>query len=539
MAKKAKITVHPGFPIGEISPRLYGAFLEPIGTMVNGTMYNPKHPTADDKGFRKDFIQALKEAGVTAVRLPGGNFVSGWEWQDSIGPMDKRKAHLDLAWHQYIPNDVGHDEYLQWAERVGTEAMYTINLGTDRIKDAMHITEYTNHEGGTYWSDLRKEYGHEKPYGVKTWYLGNEMDGPWQIASWERDPKGYGVLANEVSKAMKWIDGHIETAVCGSSSPFMEHFPDWDYQVLSECYNSVDYVSMHHYHGAGVGNYAQLLGGSAYYEDCINAEIAMIDFVQAKNRSPRKVNISFDEYGAMIRPLKGIEHPGWGQYNMYDAHYRFDPERGYVRHDPDNMYPGNSGRRWPAIGDMVSALGNTGIILTFLRHADRVKIGCMTGGLGTLCASDREHVWKTASHYPFTQLMEYGKGMSMRTAVEGDTFDLPAYIIDDTQQYPDKKGLPYVDTACAYDEAAGTLNLFALNRNWEDDTDVEIDISNFAGYELVEHIQLYSEDMEARNTYENPDVIVPSINEKSKFANGKVTASLKKLSWNVFRFAKK
>ncbi len=117
MPKKATVTVHPAYPIGDISPRLYGAFLEPIGTMVNGTMFNPKHPTADKKGFRRDIIDALRQTPLPAVRLPGGNFVSGWDWKDSIGPMERRKAHLDLAWHQNIPNDVGHDEYLQWTEQ--------------------------------------------------------------------------------------------------------------------------------------------------------------------------------------------------------------------------------------------------------------------------------------------------------------------------------------------------------------------------------------------------------------------------------------
>ncbi len=534
MAKKAKITIHPNFTIGEISPRLFSAFLEPIGTMVNGTMFNPKHPTADEQGFRTDFIKSLKDTGVTAVRLPGGNFVSGWEWQDSIGPMEQRKAHLDLAWHQYIPNDVGHDEYLQWAEKVGTEPMYTINLGTDRIKDAIHIAEYTNHEGGTYWSDLRKKYGHEKPYGVKTWYLGNEMDGPWQIASWEKDPKGYGVLANEVSKAMKWVDGHIETAVCGSSSPFMEHFPEWDYKVLEQCYNSVDYISMHHYHSAAPGNYAQLLGGSAYYEDYINSVIALCDFVQAKMRSPRKLMLSFDEYGAMKRPLKGIEHPAWGQYNMYATHYNFNPDTTYIRHDPDNM-PEN---KWMKdVGDMEMALGNTSILLSFIRHADRVKIGCMTSGLATLCASDHDHVWKSAAHYPIAHLMKYGKGMSMQTIVEGETFDLPGYIIDDTQQYPDKEGLPFVDTVAAYDRTAGTLNVFIINRNWEDETEITLDISNFEGLKFTEHIHMYSEDMSLKNSYEAQEVIIPTTNEGTTFKDGKLYATLKKLSWNVIRFA--
>ncbi|MBO4280596.1 MAG: alpha-L-arabinofuranosidase, partial [Lachnospiraceae bacterium] len=221
MGKKATITVHPNFAIGEISSQLFSAFLEPIGTMVNGTMFNPKHPTADEQGFRTDFINALKATGLPAVRLPGGNFVSAWQWKDSIGPKSERKVHLDPAWYQYITNEVGHDEYLQWAEKVGTEPLYTVNMGTGRTQDAMDLIEYTNHEGGTYWSDLRRKNGHEKPYGVKTWYLGNEMDGPWQLGSWDKDPFGYGVMVNETAKAMKWIDASIKVGVCGSSAPFM------------------------------------------------------------------------------------------------------------------------------------------------------------------------------------------------------------------------------------------------------------------------------------------------------------------------------
>ena len=240
MARKARITVHPAYKIGEISKRLYSTFLEPIGTMVNGTMYNPRHPTADGDGFRRDFIDGLKDLEMPACRLPGGNFVSCWDWKDSIGPRDKRKVHLDMAWHQYITNQVGHDEYLKWAELVNTEPMYTVNLGTGSMKDAIDLVEYTNHPGGTYWSDLRRSYGRERPYGVRTWYLGNEMDGPWQLGSWDKDPRGYGVLANELSKAIKWIDGSIETAVCGSSAPFMAHWPDWDAAVLEQCYEAVD-----------------------------------------------------------------------------------------------------------------------------------------------------------------------------------------------------------------------------------------------------------------------------------------------------------
>ena len=533
MAETVKITAHPSFKIGEISPRLFSTFLEPIGTMVNGTMYNPKHPTADEQGFRTDFIGGLKSTGMPACRLPGGNFVSAWQWKDSIGPKDQRKVHLDPAWYQYIPNDVGHDEYLQWAEKVGTEPLYTVNLGTGTFQDAMDIVEYTNHEGGTYWSDLRKKYGHEKPYGVKTWYLGNEMDGPWQLGSWDKDPRGYGVRCNEVSKAMKWIDASIETAVCASSAIFMDHYPSWEETVLQECYETVDYLSMHHYHSAPPGDWKALLGGSLYYEDFINTEIAMCDLVGAKCRSPKKIMLSFDEYGSMVRPLSEL-HPGYGYHNMARAHYRFDPNRKYILHDPDNM----PDRQFPG-GDILHALAMTSIQLAFLRHADRVKIGCMTGGLGALCSSNHDHVWKSASHYAFMDLIRFAKGTSMQTDVQSETYDMPGYAIDDTSQYTGKEGVPYVDCACAWDQEGERLTFFVINRNEETEYPLTLDILGFKGYTYDIHSALYTSDLECKNSYEEPERILPVLNQEGQFENGILRTHIKPLSWNVISFVKK
>lgn len=528
----AKITMHPLFSIGEISPRIYGTFLEPIGTMVNGTMYNPKHPTADEQGFRTDVIDGLKEAGMSYIRLPGGNFVSAWQWKDSIGPKSERKVHLDPAWYQYIPNDVGHDEYLQWAEKIGANSLYTINLGTGTMQDAMDLVEYTNHEGGTYWSDLRKKNGHEAPYKVKTFYLGNEMDGPWQLGSWEKDPRGYGIKANELSKALKWIDASIETVVCASSAPFMAHYPQWEEDVLQECYESVDYISMHHYHIAPPGDYLALLGGSAYYEDFINTEIAMCDLVGAKMRSPKKIMLSFDEYGTMAIPLKELR-PGYGPHNMYADHYKFNPEREYILHDPDKMQD----REFPG-GDMLHALTLASTQLAFLRHADRVKIACMTGGIGAICSSNHDHVWKSASHYVFTQLMEYGTGVSLRPAVDCETFDLPGYFIDDNSQYTGKKGLPYLDVAGAYDEEKGSLTLFVINRNEKESYPVDFDLSVFPGYNFDKHLEMHTDDMDLKNTYDNPDAIVPSESNVASCTSGQFTTVVKPLSWNVIHFTK-
>jgi alpha-N-arabinofuranosidase len=532
---KTTLTVHPKFTIGEISPLLFGGFLEPIGPLVNGSMYNPKHPSADGQGFRQDFYTALKEAGLPCIRLPGGNYVSGWSWKDSIGPKEQRKRRPDLAWRQTITNEVGLDEYLQWAEKTGAEALYTINLGTEGIKEARDLIEYTNLDGNTYWSDLRRANGLEKPYAIKTWYLGNEMDGPWEIGSFERDPRGYGVLCNEVSKVLKWTDPRIKTAVCVSSSPHMGHYPVWEEAAIEQCYESIDYLSLHHYHTAAPGDWKAYLGGSVYYEDYINTEIALADFLQTKFRSPKKLMLSFDEYGAAMRPLEGYLHPGWGKHTLYERHY---PKGGgekapeFILHDPNAM---NYDRRYGQ-SEMADALSSASILLAFIRHADRVKIGCQTSGIHSLAAADGEHVWKGSAYHVFTHLIRYAKGISLAVSNEGDSFDIPGYVVDNDSQYVEKTGVPWIDAAAAYNAASGELTLFAINRDAEAERCIEIDISAFGSQAcLIEHLELHSEDMNASNSFEQPEVIMPKVNRETACKGGKVNAGLQKLSWNVFR----
>ena len=533
--KKASITLHPDYRIGEISPRLFGAFLEPIGSMVDGSMYNPKHPTADEQGFRRDFYQALREGGLPSVRLPGGNFVSGWQWKDSIGPVQDRKVHLDMAWRQYITNRVGHDEYLQWAEKAGAAPIYTVNLGTGTLQDAADCVEYTNFSGGTYWSDLRKRNGHPEPYGVKTWCLGNEMDGPWQIASWERKPREYGILAHETSKAMKWVDPTIETVACVSSSPFLNHYPEWDRLALEECYETVDYISLHHYHSAPPDLPQALLAGYQAFEDYIHTEIALCDYLRTKLRVNKTMMLSFDEYGSSFRP-RGEFHPGLGGRQRAASFCDFNPDRKYVLHDPDDW---STRRMPPASSEMLRTLGTASTLLVLLRHADRIKIGCATGGLGDLCRTDREHVWKGASHYPFTQMIQLARGTSLRCEVSCGRYDVPGYVIDDMNQYAGFENVETIQAAAALDEENGTLSVFVINASLDEAQELSMDVRGFADWRFTGHTEMYAEHPEDANSYQHPDTIRPRENSGTRCCKGVLNAALAPASWNVFRFEKK
>ena len=247
------------------------------------------------------------------------------------------------------------------------------------------------------------------------------------------------------------------------------------------------------------------------------------------------MKLSFDEYGNSMRAGKGFNY-GISQERHFQKSFQKHDPREYILHDPDNM-PGFRFKR--PYGESVDIATTASTILTFLRHADRVEIGCMTGGLAAYAACDHDHVWKSGLHYFFQQLKTYGTGVSMRTGVDCDTFDAPAYATDNFHMYDMREGLPFIESAAAYDEDKGTLTVFVLNRNWESDNDVSIDTAGFKGYDFVEHVELYSDDIMASNTFENPDAIKPVVNQNTRCENGEVTATLKKLSWNMFRFEKK
>lgn len=236
--KQSKLILDKDYIISPIDRRLYGSFIEHLGRAVYTGIYEPAHPLADEQGFRRDVLDLVRKLNVPVVRYPGGNFVSGFRWEDSIGPKEQRPRRLDLAWKTTEPNTFGLHEFVDWAKKANTEVMYAINLGTRDILDAQYVVEYCNHPSGTAWSDLRIKNGAKDPFDIKLWCLGNEMDGPWQTGA--KTAYEYGRKANEAAKVMKWVDPTIETVACGSSGTGMPTFGTWEHEVLMQAYDNVD-----------------------------------------------------------------------------------------------------------------------------------------------------------------------------------------------------------------------------------------------------------------------------------------------------------
>ncbi|MBR5730781.1 MAG: alpha-N-arabinofuranosidase, partial [Firmicutes bacterium] len=388
--KKAKLILDRDYVISDIDKRVYGSFVEHLGRCVYTGIYEPGHPSADEEGFRGDVLDLVRKLDLSVIRYPGGNYVSGFNWEDSVGPKESRPKRLDLAWKTTEPNEVGIHEFASWAKKAGADILYSVNLGTRGPADAQHIVEYANHKGGSAWSDLRIKNGAEEPFGIKLWCLGNEMDGPWQMG--QKTAYEYGRIANEASKMMKWTDGSIETVACGSSYFQMPTFGEWEYTVLNECYDNVDYMSLHRYYGNPENDTADFLASSMDLEDFIRSVAAVCDAVKGRKHSSKRVHLSLDEwniwYHSNSQDQELYERKPWGTaLPLLEDVYNFE----------DALLAGL-------------------ILITILKNADRVKIACMAqlvNVIAPIMTRPGGGAWAQTIYWPLMQASTLGRGRSL------------------------------------------------------------------------------------------------------------------------------
>ena len=326
--KQAKMIIDKAFKVSEVDKRIYGSFIEHLGRAVYDGIYQPGNPLSDEDGFRTDVLNMVKELNVPIVRYPGGNFVSNFFWEDSVGPVEERPVRLELAWRSLEQNKIGLNEFSKWLKKADADMMMAVNLGTRGVADACNLLEYCNHPGGTKYSDLRIKHGVKDPHNVKVWCLGNEMDGDWQIG--HKTMHEYGRLSQETAKAMKLIDPTIELVSCGSSNLDMPTFPEWEATTLGYNYDYVDYVSLHQYYGNLNNDTADFLALSDDMDKFIRSVIATCDYVRAKKRGKKNINLSFDEKEHITLTARNVE-------------LGLEPitstlTRKYVLHDTDTRY---------------------------------------------------------------------------------------------------------------------------------------------------------------------------------------------------------
>jgi len=498
--KHATLTLDAEFAIAEVDPRLFGGFAEHLGRHIYTGIYEPEHPTADSDGFRQDVLELVRELNMPIMRYPGGNFVSGYRWEDGVGPKEQRPSRLDLAWGAREPNTFGTNEFVDWCRKVGTEPMMAVNLGTRGPEAAQELVEYCNHPSGSYWSDLRRSHGWPDPHGIKVWCLGNEMDGAWQIC--HKTAVEYGRIAAEAAKMMKWTDPSIETVLCGSSGRTMKTFGQWEWESLHEAYEHTDYVSLHTYYGNTDGDTAGFFAKPDMMSDFIQETVALCDAVAASKKVRRKINLSFDE---------------WNIWNL-------TPELTHV------------GEKWttarPQLEQkytMEDAIVFGGMLITLLSHADRVKIGCLAQVVNVIAPIMTEPgggIWKQATFHPFAAASRFGRGTVLQSLLKAPEYHNMV-----------RDNVPIVKCAAVINEQG--LTVFAINRDPEGvPVTLEGSMRRFPAARSVQHTVLSHSDLMATNSAEAPDRVAPrSAEQDPTFDRASFSVVLPPYSWNVIHFS--
>ncbi len=498
--KKTKLLLEKEFNIGQADRRLFGSFIEHLGRAVYSGIYEPGHPCADENGFRRDVAQLVKELRIPIVRYPGGNFVSGYCWEDGVGPREQRPHKLDLAWRTLETNEIGVNEFASWCNLVNADLMMAVNLGTRGVQDACNLLEYCNIEKGSYYSDLRRAHGVTDPHNIKTWCLGNEMDGPWQIG--HKTAQEYGRLACETARAMRKMDPSVQLVVCGSSIATLPTFPSWEDEVLTHTYDDVDFISMHQYYGNRNGDTADYLAQSLEMDCFIHTVAAVCDYVKAKKRSPKTMMLSFDEWNVWFHSSAEEE-------------------------DITKNHPwGKAPRLLEDVYTLEDALVVGTLLITLLNHADRVKMACLAQLVNVIAPIMTEPggpAWKQAIYDPFLHVSRYADGTVLRPACTCDKYDSKNYC-----------DVPYLESTAVWNEASNEITMFAVNRSLNESMELSCKLGGFGCCRVLEHLQISGDDLKAVNGPEKSGVHTVS-GDTGFEENGTLCLQLPAASWNVIR----
>jgi alpha-L-arabinofuranosidase len=460
--------------ISPIDPNLFGSFLEHLGRAIYEGIYDPGSKLSDANGFRKDVMEEIRHLGVPIIRYPGGNFVSGYNWLDGIGPKKDRPVVLDKAWNSLNSNQFGTDEFMAWCKAVGTEPLMGLNLGTGTPEEAAALVEYCNVEKGTRWSELRRKNGIAEPYKVTHWCLGNEMDGPWQIG--HMSATDYGYKAADAARQMRYVDPSLKLVACGSSGPGMPTYLEWDREVLEQCYQYVDGLSLHRYFDNAEttgGDTSKFLAMNLSMEQQIAETIAVCDLVRGHKRSPKKLWLSFDEWNVWYRQRHG------------DA---ADGKKTEAPHLLEEIY------------NLEDALLVGGLLNTLIRNSDRVKIACLAQLVNVIAPimTNPDDLFRQTIFYPYSWAIQYGRGAALSVLVESSRYEVKGF-----------DQVPHIDVAVTHNAVDGSLSLFLLNRDLVKSHAIELIWEDQAPARVLSASLLTGDDLKATNSFQAPQRVVP------------------------------
>ena len=509
--RTAKATLGLVAPRADFDQRLFGAFLEHLGRSVYTGVYDPGNPLSDERGFRKDVIKEVADLRVPIIRYPGGNMVSGYNWWDGVGPKKDRPTVLERAWNSIETNQFGTNEFMDWAKAVGTEPLLGFNLGTGTSEMAVAYIEYCNYARGTKWSDLRRSHGYEQPHKVKYWCLGNEMDGPWQIG--RLTAREYGRKARDIAQQARVIDPDVQLIACGSSNPRLPTYLEWDREVLEECYDMVDGISLHNYFGntpeQSGGKSERFLAQNLDMERQIREITAVADYVQGLKRSSKQLWLSFDEWNVWYR-ARGPEH--------LDGKGAFAPKL------LEEVY------------NLEDALITGGFLNTLMRQSDRVRVACLAQIVNVIAplVTNSKGTLRQSIYFPYQMVLQYARGRMLDIQVESETYPIRAAGL--RFDFARDENVPFLDVVATYDAKAKRIAVFALNRDLSSERELALSFDDVAPTKVLASETITGADLKAFNTFESPNKVVSTKLDAAK-AGRKMSVKLPARSYTVIHLA--
>jgi len=499
----ARVVVDCRRTIAPLERTLFGSFLEHLGRAIYEGIYDPGSKLSDSNGFRKDALNEIRELGVPIIRYPGGNFVSGYDWLDGVGPKSSRPRVLDKAWNSIESNQFGTNEFMAWCKAAGTTPLIGVNLGTGTAEQAAALVEYCNVEKGTKWSELRRQHGVTEPYKVENWCLGNEMDGPWQIG--HMSATEYGLKAADAARQMRDVDPSLKLIACGSSGPFMPTYLEWDREVLEQCYDYVDGLSLHRYFGNTErdtgGDTAKYLAMNLSMQQQIAETVAVCDFVRGHKRSPKKLWLSFDEWNVWYRTTTG------------------DSVNGRMKEAPHLL---------EEVYNLEDALLVGGLVNSLLRSTEHVKIACLAQLINVIApiTTSSTGLFRQTIYYPYSWGLQFARGATLDLLVESPSYDVRGM-----------DRVPYLDVAGSFDQGGRKVSLFLLNRDLSKPHVVEVVWADQSPSTVLSSWVLTGDDLKASNSFAAPRRVDPQPQPKPATTGSKTRFEVQPRSYSVVQWS--
>lgn len=444
------------------SRNLFGHFIEHFHRQVYGGIFDPGSPLSDERGFRLDVIEAMRELKPPVVRWPGGCFVSSYHWLDGVGP--ERRAHYDKAWRVSDPNTFGTHEFVDWCAEIGAEPYICTNAGTGTAEEMSDWVEYCNLPSGGRWSAAREANGRPEALAVPFWSIGNENYGFWEMGA--KTPEEWASLVRESAKMMRRTDESITLLTAARADL------DWTLPLLQAAGQYLDMVSIHGYWDTlnevdDPSPYLTALSRSLEPQEDIQRTA---DIIGAAGLAG-KVRIAFDEWN-----LRGWHHPSGNDPAAIAARDANDDNSTYT---------------------MADALFTASFLNSCLRRSDVVAMANLAPSVnarGPLYAHPGGIVKRTTFHV-----------MAMYANLLGPN------VLDTHAAAPALAGgdVPVIDALATADDAASTITLVLINRDPDAERECDVRIAGHALDGDITATILDGSGKDAYNDVDRPDAVTP------------------------------